>query len=83
MPARKRTELACEASASGVGPHEKVRNVTRAVYYLGRFAQLVGMWLLLEDLLTAGPLGPNPRLFALGIAVFVVGWALTRIHKRR
>ena len=43
--------------------------MTRAVYYLGRFAQLVGMWLLLVDLFTAGPLGPNPRLFALGVGV--------------
>ena len=85
MPARKRIELACEASARGVGPPEKVINAVtliRALYYVGRFAQLVGMWLLLEDILTAGPLGPSPRLFALGIAVFVAGWALTRILKR-
>jgi hypothetical protein len=39
------------------------------------------MWLLLVDLVTAGPLGPNPRLFAAGIAVFVGGWGLTRIRK--
>jgi len=56
--------------------------VTRAAYYLGRFAQLIGMWLLLVDLFTAGPLGPNPRLFAVGIVIFVCGWALTRVLKR-
>jgi hypothetical protein len=39
------------------------------------------MWLLLVDLFTAGPLGPNPRLFAAGIAIFFGGWGLTRIRK--
>ena len=42
-------------------------------------AQLVGMWLLLVDVVTAGPLGPNPRLFAAGVAVFLAGWGLTRV----
>ena len=53
-----------------------------AVYYAGRMAQLVGMWLLLVDLFTAGPLGPNPRLFGAGLAVFLAGWGLTRTVKR-
>jgi hypothetical protein len=52
--------------------------LARAVFYLGRFAQLLGMWLLLVDLFTAGPLGPSPRLFAAGVAVFLVGWGLAR-----
>jgi hypothetical protein len=52
------------------------------LYYLGRFAQLIGMWLLLVDLFTAGPLGPNPRLFAAGVGVFLAGWGLTRATKR-
>lgn len=51
-------------------------------YYLGRAAQLAGMWMLLVDLFTAGPLGPNPKLFSLGIAVFVVGWGLVKVSKR-
>ena len=51
------------------------------VYYIGRAAQLLGMWILLVDLFTAGPLGPNARLFMIGIAVFVVGWALVKIAK--
>jgi hypothetical protein len=53
-----------------------------AVYYLGRFVQLVGMWMLLVDLFTAGPSGPDPRLFAAGVGVFIVGWGLTRTLKR-
>jgi hypothetical protein len=53
-----------------------------ALYYAGRFAQLVGMWLLLVDLFTAGPLGPSPRLFALGVGVFIAGWAISRAAKR-
>ena len=56
--------------------------MTNALYYLGRFGQLTGMWLLLVDVVTAGPLGPNPRLFAIGVAVFLAGWGLTRALKR-
>ena len=53
----------------------------RALYYIGRGAQLIGMWLLLVDLFTAGPLGPNPRLFAVGVAVFLAGWGITRLTR--
>jgi hypothetical protein len=53
-----------------------------ALYYLGRFAQLVGMWLLLVDIFMAGPLGPSPRLFAVGVGVFLGGWGLTRVFKK-
>jgi hypothetical protein len=49
-----------------------------AVYYLGRLAQLIGMFMLLEDIVGAGPMGPSPRLFAAGVGVFIAGWALTR-----
>ena len=56
--------------------------MSAALYHAGRFAQLVGMWLLLVDLFTAGPLGPNPRLFAIGVGVFLVGWGLTRRSKK-
>ena len=48
---------------------------TSNYYLVGRFAQLMGMWLLLVDLFTAGPLGPNPRLFAAGVAFFLAGGA--------
>jgi hypothetical protein len=50
----------------------------RALYYAGRFGQLLGMWLLIVDLFTAGPLGPSFQLFAAGVVVFLVGWLLTR-----
>lgn len=50
----------------------------RAIYYLGRCGQAGGMWLLLVDIVTAGPLGPDPKLFAAGVAVFLAGWGLTR-----
>jgi len=52
-----------------------------AIFYLGRLAQLLGMWLLLVDIFTASPMGPSPRLFGIGVAVFVVGWALTKVKK--
>ena len=55
--------------------------MSRLVYYGGRLAQLIGMWLLLVDLFTAGPLGPNPRLFAAGVVVFLAGWGLTRLTR--
>ena len=56
--------------------------IATALYYFGRFGQIVGMWILLVDVFTAGPLGPNPRLFALGVLVFLAGWGLTRVLKR-
>jgi hypothetical protein len=55
--------------------------MTKFLYYGGRLAQLIGMWLLLVDLFTAGPSGPSPRLFAAGVVVFLVGWALTRLTR--
>jgi hypothetical protein len=51
-------------------------------YYLGRCGQLVGMWILLVDVVTAGPLGPSPRLFGAGVAVFLAGWGITRVVRR-
>jgi hypothetical protein len=55
--------------------------MSRVVYYAGRGGQLLGMWLLLVDLFTAGPLGPNPRIFAAGVAIFLAGWGLTRLTR--
>jgi hypothetical protein len=59
------------------------KTVSKTVYYVGRFAQLLGMWLLVVDVFTAGPLGPSARLFALGVAVFLAGWGLTRTFDTR
>ena len=53
-----------------------------AIFYLGRFGQIAGMWLLLVDVVTAGPMGPNPRLFGVGVAVFLAGWGLTKAISR-
>ena len=50
----------------------------RLFYYVGRGGQLVGMWLLVVDVVTAGPMGPNAKLFGLGVAVFLAGWGLAR-----
>jgi hypothetical protein len=58
------------------------RTVRGAIYYLGRFGQLIGMGMLLVDVVTAGPLGPNFRLFATGVSVFLVGWGLTHAVRR-
>ncbi|MGH9348837.1 MAG: hypothetical protein ACRD26_16390 [Vicinamibacterales bacterium] len=52
------------------------------VYYVGRSLQLAGMWVLLVAIVEAGPMGPSPRLFAYGIAVFVAGWAIVRYKGR-
>jgi hypothetical protein len=48
------------------------------VYYAGRLGQLLGMWLLVVDVFTAGPMGPSPKPFAVGVAIFLLGWGLTR-----
>lgn len=48
------------------------------LYYVGRSLQLAGMWLLLVAVVTAGPLGPSPRIFGYGVAVFIVGWLIVR-----
>ena len=55
--------------------------MAKAFYFVGRGAQLIGMWLLLVDLFTAGPLGPNPRVFAAGVAIFLGGWGVTRLTR--
>ena len=54
----------------------------QALYLIGRGAQLLGMWLLLVDIFMAGPMGPSPRLFGVGVAVFIAGWGLTRTRPK-
>ena len=53
----------------------------QAIFYTGRLLQLFGMFELLVDIVTAGPLGPSPKIFTFGIIVFVVGWGLTRLTR--
>ena len=55
--------------------------MARVFFYAGRLSQLIGMWLLLVDLFTAGPMGPSPRLFGAGVVVFIGGWGLTRLTR--
>ena len=49
-----------------------------AFYYAGRFLQLLGMSILLFAIVNAGPLGPSPRTFGGGVALFIVGWLFLR-----
>jgi hypothetical protein len=56
--------------------------IVSSLYYVGRLGQLMGMWLLLVDMFTAGPMGPDARLFGVGVTVFAAGWALTKVKKR-
>lgn len=51
------------------------------LYYVGRLAQLIGMFELLVDIMTAGPMGPSPKLFAVGIVIFLGGWGVTRLTR--
>ena len=40
------------------------------IYYLGRAGQVIGMWILLVDVVTAGPMGPNAKLFGVGVVAY-------------
>jgi hypothetical protein len=51
------------------------------LYQFGRMLQLLGMLDLLYDIVSAGPLGPSPKIFTAGIVIFVAGWALTRLTR--
>ncbi len=64
--------------ATETTPLEGTSRMTVLFYYTGRALQLLGMWLLLIAVVTAGPLGPSPRVFGVGIAVFVAGWFIVK-----
>jgi hypothetical protein len=51
------------------------------LYQIGRMLQLLGMLDLLYDIVSAGPLGPSPKIFTFGIVIFVVGFGLTRLTR--
>ncbi len=79
LPAR----TARDAAAHAARDREELRSdMSHLVFYLGRFGQLLGMWILLVDIFMAGPMGPSPRLFAAGVVVFLAGWGLTRATGR-
>ena len=52
--------------------------VGAVIFYLGRLMQALAMWILLVDIFMAGPLGPQPNPFYVGIAMFLAGWLLVR-----
>ncbi|MEO5739210.1 MAG: hypothetical protein ABIS29_01265 [Vicinamibacterales bacterium] len=49
-----------------------------AMWYVGRILQAFAMWILLLDIFMAGPLGPAPNPFYVGVAMFIVGWLMVR-----
>ena len=53
-----------------------------ALYYFGRLLQVIAMWVLLVDILMAGPMGPQPNPFYIGTAAFIAGWLLVRSQSR-
>ena len=53
------------------------------MWYVGRFLQVLAMWILLVDVFTAGPMGPAPKPFYVGVVMFLVGWLLVRSLSRK
>lgn len=49
-----------------------------AIFYVGRFLQVLAMWILLVDIFTAGPMGPAPNPFYAGVVMFLAGWLMVR-----
>jgi len=55
-----------------------------AIWYAGRFLQVLAMWILLMDVFVlAGPMGPPPKPFYVGVAIFIVGWLMVRNQSKR
>jgi hypothetical protein len=48
------------------------------VWWVGRFLQAFAMWILLVDIFMAGPMGPAPNPFYVGVVMFIVGWLMVR-----
>jgi hypothetical protein len=53
------------------------------VYYLGRFFQVFAMWILLVDIFMAGPMGPAPNPFYVGVGMFIIGWLMVRTQTQK
>jgi hypothetical protein len=49
-----------------------------ALYWFGRFLQLLGMSMMAASILADYGLGPSPRYFVAGIVLFIAGWAMAR-----
>jgi NADH:ubiquinone oxidoreductase subunit H len=54
-----------------------------ALWYVGRFLQLLAMWILLVDIFMAGPSGPQPNPFYIGIVMFLIGWFIVRATSQK
>lgn len=58
--------------------------VAAAIYYAGRLLQVLAMWILLVDVFVlAGPMGPPPKPFYAGVAMFILGWWMVRTPSAR
>lgn len=57
--------------------------VGAGIYYIGRFLQVFAMWILLVDVFMAGPLGPQPNPFYVGVAMFIAGWLMVRTQTKK
>lgn len=57
--------------------------IAAMVFYVGRFLQVFAMWILLVDILMAGPMGPAPNPFYAGVAMFIAGWLMVRQSARK
>ena len=52
-------------------------------WYVGRVLQAFAMWILLLDVFMAGPMGPAPNPFYVGVAMFFVGWFMVKQGSRK
>lgn len=57
--------------------------VGAVMWYVGRFLQVFAMWILLVDVFTAGPMGPAPKPFYVGVTMFIVGWLMVRSQSQK
>jgi hypothetical protein len=55
-----------------------------AIWYVGRVLQAFAMWILLMDVFVlAGPMGPPPKPFYVGVVTFFIGWLMVRQGSRK
>ena len=52
--------------------------IAGTIWFVGRFLQAFAMWILLVDIFMAGPMGPAPNPFYVGVVMFIVGWLMVR-----
>jgi hypothetical protein len=61
----------------------KAGPLAAALYYFGRLLQVIAMWVLVVDIVMAGPMGPQPNPFYIGTAVFIAGWLVVRSQTKQ